>query len=334
MKSERIGITGANGFIGSHLLRSAVSQGHRPVAFVQKGSSLKPIEDLEGAYDRIEGDLLDEASLENFISRCEVLFHLAGFNRYWSRDPDVFNQVNVIAVQKLAEICVLRKLRRIVHASSCITIGASPDPTPRTEASSYNLEKLKFRYGETKLAGEIKMQEWARDHGLPVVIVNPTSAIGEMDYGPTPIGKPIRDIARGQWPVYVAGGACFIDVHDVVRALWLALERGRIGERYVLAGDNLSNREFMTLIAEYAGVRSPKLRVPSPVLTMTAHVAEWMADHITHEHPPLTPGMNGLIGKYLYFDGAKAERELGFKAGPARPAIERCVQWFRQQGRA
>jgi dihydroflavonol-4-reductase len=327
----RIGITGANGFIGSHLLRSAVSQGHRPVALIQKGSSLKPIEDLEGSYDRIDGDLLDDASLDTFVAQCDVLFHLAGFNRYWAPDDDVFRLVNLVGVTKVAEAALKHKLLRVVHASSCITLGASTEPTPRNEEASYNLHKLKFQYGETKLAGETEMMKWAKEKGLPVVIVNPTSAIGEMDFGPTPIGKPIQDIARGMWPVYVAGGACFIDIRDVVRALWLALEHGRIGERYVLAGENLSNREFMTLITECAGVARPRFRVPSPVLTMTAHIAEWTANHVTHKHPPLTPGMNGLIGKFLYFDGAKAEKDLGFKAGPARPAIERCVKWFREQ---
>ncbi|MDR3607134.1 MAG: NAD-dependent epimerase/dehydratase family protein [Oligoflexia bacterium] len=326
---QRIGITGANGFIGSHLLRSAIARGHRPIAFVQKGSSLKPIEDLEGRYERIEGDLLDDESLDRFVSQCDELFHLAGFNRYWATNPKVFHEVNFVAVQKVADECVKHGIKKIVHASSCITLGASDGPTPRTEEAEYNLKKLRFLYGETKSAGEREMQRRAKEEGLPVVIVNPTSAIGEMDYGPTPIGKPIRDIARGMWPVYVAGGACFIDVHDVVRGLWLALERGRVGERYVLAGDNLSNREFMTLITECAGVGRPRFRVPSPILTIAAHICEAMADHITREHPPLTKGMNGLIGKYLYFDGKKAEQELGFKAGPARPAIERCVQWFR-----
>lgn len=216
-----------------------------------------------------------------------------------------------------------------MHASSCITLGASDDPVPRDERSPYNLGELGFLYGETKKAGEEEIKRFVGEKGLPAVIVHPASAIGERDFAPTPIGKPIADIARGMWPVYVAGGACFIDVHDVVRGFWLALERGRIGEQYLLAGDNLSNREFMTRVAEAAGVSRPRLKVPKPVLGVAARVGEWTADHITRKHPPLTVGMNGLIGRYLYFDGAKAREELGFAPGPSAPAIERCVRWFR-----
>lgn len=326
----QIGITGANGFIGNHLLRSAIARGQRPVVFLQQGSPLEPIRDLEGQYDAVFGDLLDTESLERFIGRCDAVFHLAGFNRYWARDASTFQQVNVEGARNVADTCLRHGISKLIHVSSCITRGASETPTPRDEDSDYNLQSLRFLYGETKKAGEDEMKRWAREKGLPVVIINPASAVGERDHGPTPIGKPIADIARGRWPVYVAGGACFIDVHDVVRGLWLALENGRPGSQYMLAGDNLTNQEFMTTVAECAGLKPPRLRVPKPVLGVVAHVTEWMANHLTHQHPPLTVGMNGLIGKYLYYSGLRAEEELGFKAGPCRPAIERCVQWFRE----
>ena len=326
----RIGITGANGFIGGHLLRSAISAGHRPVAFLQTGTPLNAIADLDGLYDSIQGDLLDTASLDRFVSGCDHLFHLAGFNRYWARNPATFHQINFTGTQNVADACLKHGVRKLVHVSSCITLGASESPVPRNEQSPYNLQPLRFLYGETKKAGEDEIKRWVREKGLPAVIVHPSSAIGEKDFAPTPIGKPISDIAKGMWPVYVDGGACFIDVHDVVRGLWLALERGRIGEQYLLAGDNLSNREFMSRIAECAGVSRPRVKVPKSILAVAARVGEWTADHVTKRHPPLTVGMNGLIGKFLYFDGAKAETELGFKAGPSSAAIERCVKWFRE----
>jgi dihydroflavonol-4-reductase len=331
MVSQRIGITGANGFIGAHLLRSAVSQGLRPVAFLQNGSPMDPIADLEGAYDVVYGDLLDPTSVDRFVAQCEAIFHLAGFNRYWASDRNLFHKINFIGVRNIAEACTKHRIQKLVHASSCITLGASLDPTPRHEDSPYNLEHLKFLYGETKKAGEDEIKRWVRENNLPAVIVNPTSAIGEKDYGPTPIGKPIADIAGGMWPVYVAGGACFIDVHDVVRGFWLAMERGKVGGQYLLVGENLSNQEFMTKIAEYAGVARPRIKVPKPLLNIVGRVGEWTADHLTKRHPPLTSGMSGLIGKYLYFDGSRAEAELGFKSGPCGPAIERCVKWFREK---
>ena len=326
---ERIGITGANGFLGAHLLRSAVASGRRPVAFVQRGTSLAPIADLDGRFDVVEGDLLEHSSVERFVSRCTVVFHLAGLNRYWVRDRTQFHDVNVAGVRNIARACLRHRIDRLIHASSCITLGASPTPTARDEEAPYNLE-FPFLYGETKKAGEEVIRRAVRHQGLPAVIIHPTSAVGERDYGPTPIGKPIADIARGAWPLYVAGGACFIDVRDVVRGLWLALERGKIGGRYLLAGENMTNNAFMTLVADVAGASRPRVRVPGPVLDVAGRAAEWIADHVTRQPPPLTAGMSALTRSYLYFDGSRAERELGFRAGPVTPAIERCVRWFRE----
>jgi dihydroflavonol-4-reductase len=329
MTAQRIGITGANGFIGAHLLRSAVQRGLRPAAFLKKGTSLAPLADVEGRYDAIEGDLLDPASLDAFACRCDAIFHLAGLNRYWAKDRGEFHHVNVVGVRNIAEACLKHRVQKLVHASSCITFGASETPALRDEDSPYNLA-FRFLYGETKKAGEDDIKRYVREKGLPAVIVNPTSTIGEQDFAPTPIGKPIADIARGLWPVYVAGGACFIDVYDVVRGLWIALDQGKVGRQYLLVGENLTNLQFMTRVAELAGVSRPRFKAPRPLLSLVAAVGEWSADHLTKEHPLLTSGMSGLIGKYLFFDGRRADAELGFKAGPVAPAIERCIRWFRE----
>jgi dihydroflavonol-4-reductase len=334
----RVGITGANGFIGNHLLRSAIAKGHRPVVFLQRGSSIRAIEDIQKTegelYITVWGDLLDTESLDQFVSQCDVVFHLAGFNRYWAQNPNVFLQVNLDGVRNVAEACLKHGVKKLIHVSSCVTLGASLDPTLRNEDSDFNLRGVRFPYAETKKAGEDLVISYVKERGLPAVIVHPTSAIGEQDFGPTPIGKPIADISQGKWPVYVAGGACFIDVHDVVRGLWLALEHGRVGEKYLFAGENLTNQQFMSLVAECAGVPKPKMKVPLPLLKGVAWTAEFAADRITRKEPVLTVGMTALIGKYLYFDGSKAERELGFKAGPTAPAIQRCIEWFRTEDSA
>jgi dihydroflavonol-4-reductase len=326
-----IGITGANGFIGSHLLRSAVARGLRPIAFVRRGTSLESIADLAGRYELVEGDVREPASVDAFVARCEVVFHLAGLNRYWVRDRAQFHAVNVTGVRSVADACVRHRVVRMVHASSCITLGASDLPVPRDEDAPYNLA-FGFPFGETKKAGEDEIKQAVRERGLPAVIVHPASAIGERDFRPTPIGGPIARIARGRWPVYIAGGACFIDVHDVVRGLWLAMEHGEPGRQYLLAGENLTHQQFMTQVAELAGVALPRVKLPRPVLDAAGAASEWVADHVTHRPPPLTRGMTALAGRFLFFDGARAERELGFRAGPVAPAIERCIQWFRDAG--
>ncbi|MDB4952501.1 MAG: hypothetical protein JWO36_70 [Myxococcales bacterium] len=328
-----VGITGANGFIGNHLIRSALAKHHRPAVFLQSGSSTGPIDDVLGSCDVFWGDLLEPDSLDPFLRRSSVVFHLAGFNRYWSRDPRTFHRVNIEGALNIAKGCSRNGIERLVHVSSCITLGASDRPVARNEQSEFNLHGIRFLYGETKRAGEFEVQNWARKSGLFTVIVNPTSAIGERDHGPTPIGKPISDICKGLWPVYVAGGACFIDVRDVIDGLWLALENGKTTERYCLAGDNLTNREFMTLVAALAGAAEPRLQVPRLMLDALARGAEWISDRLTHREPMLTRGMTALVGRYLYFDGAKARRELGFAPGPSAAGIERCVRWFQAQHR-
>lgn len=326
MAASTIGITGANGFLGAHLLRSAVGRGLRPIALIERGSSQAPIADLAGRYEPVEGDVREPASVDAFVARCSAVFHLAGLNRYWVPDRARFHAINVDGVRHVAEAC-LRHRARVVHASSCITLGASDAPVPRDEDAPYNLG-FDFPYAASKRAGEAEIER-AVQRGLAAVIVHPASAIGEQDFAPTPIGQPIADIARGRWPVYVAGGACFIDVHDLVHGLWLAMERGAPGRHYLLVGENLTNRQFMTLVAERAGVAPPRVRLPGPVLDAAGAAGEWLADHVTHRPPRLTRGMAGLIGKFLFFDGARAARELGFQAGPVAPAIERSVAWFR-----
>ena len=327
----RVGVTGANGFIGNHLLRFLLEKGHRPVAFLQKGSDPRPLADLAGRHDEIWGDLLDRRSLERFAGACEVVVHLAGVNRYWAADASIFEKVNVEGARNVADACLAAGIRKVVHASSCITLGASTGPVARDEESPFNLVHLDFPYATTKKAGEEEMKRQARERGLPVVIVNPTSAIGELDWAPTPIGKPVADIARGLWPVYVAGGACFIDVKDAVRGIWLALEKGGNGRQYLLAGENLTNREFMSLVAEASGAARPRFKIPRTALMALAAGMEWTADHLSRRHPAVTRSMASLVGRYLYFDGARAREELGFEAGPVRPAIERAVRWFREQ---
>lgn len=326
----RVGITGANGFIGNHLTRRVTSLGHEVIAFLLRGTSDTVLENLPQQV--FWGDVLDSESLHPFLNSCDVLFHLAGFNRYWSRDPEVFHKLNVLGPINIASACLVTGIKKMVHVSSCITLGASEQPVPRNEGSEFNLSGKRFLYAETKKAGEDEMKHWARDKGLPVVIVNPASAIGEMDYGPTPIGAPIIDICKGMWPVWVEGGACFVDVHDLVQGLWLTLEKGRTGEQYLLAGDNLTNKEFMSKIAKLAGKGQPKVRIPKTLLSLVAHCQEGLADHLTHKAPKLTVGMQELIGKYLYYESSKAKDELGYNPKPCDGALERSIQWFKNNG--
>jgi dihydroflavonol-4-reductase len=315
----KVGITGANGFIGNHLTRYVASLGHEVIAFLLRDTSDTLLESYP--HQVYWGDVIDSESLYPFLKSCDVLFHLSGFNRYWAKDPNIFNELNVISPNNIATACLSIGIKKIVHVSSCITLGVSEQPVTRNEKADFNMSGKRFLYAESKKAGEDQMKLSARENGLPVVIVNPASAIGEMDYGPTPIGAPIIDICKGWCPVWVDGGAYFIDVHDLVQGLWLAMEKGRTGQQYLLAGDNLSNRDFMIKIAKLAGKSPPKVRIPKSLLSIVAHSQEWLANHLTHKAPKLTVGMYELIEKYLYYDRAKAKDELGFNPVPCDTAV-------------
>lgn len=325
----RIGITGASGFIGSHLVHYLVRQGHRPIALLELGSDERALSACAGQYDVVWGDITRPQTIAPLCAHSDYVFHLAGMNRYWSRDLTMFERINVVGTKNVADACRQHGVHKLVHVSSCITLGASNTPIERDESSPFNLAGFHFRYADTKKAAEDEIKRQIHDLGLPAVIVNPASAVGERDYGPTPIGKPISDICRGLWPVYVEGGACFIDVQDVARGLFLALRLGTVGEQYLLAGDNLSNREFMSLVARSAGVVEPRVQIPKRVLSVMATGMEWIADVATRRPPTVTRSMASLVGKYLYFDGSKARRELGFEPQPVQHAIDRAVTWFK-----
>jgi dihydroflavonol-4-reductase len=330
VKSRTLGITGANGFIGAHLLRSAIKRGHRPVALIQLGTSLQAISDLEGLYERVYGDLNDHLSLDSFVSQCDELIHLAGFNRYWSKDPTIFHRVNVVGVRSIAKLCLKYRVKKLLHVSSCIALGASYQQNLRNEQSHYNLYDIDFLYGETKKAGEAEIERYVNEENLPAIIVNPVSAIGEFDIGCTPIGRVISEVSQGGWPVYVPGGSSFIDVHDLINGLWLALERGKIGRKYLLVGENISNREFIRRVAKVGGVSPIRFEAPKKCLKVLAAVSEGISNFLTHQEPMLTQGISELVGRYLYYDGSRAAIELGFKAGSCNSAIERSVKWMRK----
>jgi dihydroflavonol-4-reductase len=325
----KIGITGANGFIGNHLSKYLSRHGHEVIAYIQPGTSPSTMDGAAAAV--FYGDITDPASFDPFLDRCEVVFHLVAINQYWAKDPAIFHRVNYLGTRALVEACIRHRIKKFIHVSSCITLGASDTPVARSETSAFNLITVPLAYAHTKKLAEDWIKEQVRDRGFPAVIIHPGSAIGEFDHG-TPIGRSIIDISRGRWPVYVAGGACFVDVRDLVHGLWLALEKGRVGEQYLLSGENITNREFMTRVSECAGRSRPCFRIPDFLLSLGAHVGEWLADHVFKKAPPLTRGMRALVGKFIYFDNAKAVSELGFNPQPCGAAIQHSVDWFRESG--
>jgi dihydroflavonol-4-reductase len=284
-------VTGGSGFIGSHVVRTLRAEGW----------------DVD---DELV-DVGDEAGLERAMERCDAVFHLAALYAF-KGDAAEFERVNVDGTRNVLDAAHRAGVRRVVHTSTCATCGPVPSRAATEEDAPPEWE-LTVPYKATKLAGERLALAAAAD-GLDVVVVNPTTPIGEGDWVPTPTGRMVRGVATGRFRGYLSGtGVNLVDVRDVARGHLLAFDRGRIGERYLLGGVDMPLRDVFALIARAAGRPTPRLRVPYGIARAAA------AARLLNRHEI------ALARLPMYFSSAKAERELGYEPGPVEPAIERAV---------
>ena len=286
----KICVTGAGGFVGSHVA----------AALREHGAEVRD--------ERVE--LLDRAALERAFAGCEAVFHVAALYSF-DAAPAELERVNVTGTENVLRACAAAGVRRLVHTSTAGTCGPVPG-RPATEEDEPPAHELAVPYKRTKLEAERLVLAAARD-GLDAVVVNPTAPVGEGDRKPTPTGRMVAGVASGRIPAYVASGLNVVDVRDVAAGHILALERGRVGERYLLGGVNLTLAELFAAIARIAGRSRPRLRVPYPVTVGAAQLGLANRDEVRLARLP------------MFFSSAKAERELGYRPGPVEPALARAI---------
>jgi dihydroflavonol-4-reductase len=320
-------VTGASGFIGSHVVRLLVDEGVKVRALVQQGVPLANLDDLP--VERVVGDLLDAHSLERAVEGCDTVFHLAAIFAYWLPDRGLMYRVNVEGTVRLLRAALARGVRRVVHTSSIAAIGIAPGTDGADEDTPFNSWDTADDYVLSKYMSELEALRF-NHHGLPVVVVNPAFPYGANDIAPTPTGVLMQRYISGQNPFVFRGGLNVVPVRDVARGHWLAALRGRPGERYILGGHNLSYREFADAVTRAAGVKRPRWEVPTAPFARVGKVMEWLSDHVTHR-PPLVVdrSLRYSTERHLYFKIDKARRELGYEPGPYLPAIEEAVRWFK-----
>src|SRR4051795_4208010 len=322
-------VTGATGFVGSHVARALTEQGANLRVLVRANSNLKNIQDLKA--DLVIGDLRDPASLEKGIAGCDVVFHVAADYRLWVRDPGEMYRANVEGTRAVLEAARKGRVRRVVYTSSVATMGFTRNGHPADENSPVSLGNMIGPYKRSKFMAEQVAIEAARA-GQDVVIVNPTTPVGERDIKPTPTGRIVVDFLRRKFPAYVDTGLNLVDVRECADGHIEAFERGKSGERYILGGENLTLKQILDKLAAITGLSSPRVKLPYIFAFATGIIDETITGRMLNKEPRATVDAVRMGKKMMFATSAKAERELGWKIVPVDDALRRAVVWFRDNG--
>ncbi|MBK8980409.1 MAG: NAD-dependent epimerase/dehydratase family protein [Planctomycetes bacterium] len=323
-------VTGGTGFVGAAVVRAALREGLAVRALVREGSDRRNLAGLD--VETCAGDLREPTSLRRAVAGCRYVFHVAAEYRIWHPRPETFDRVNVDGTLALLDAARAEGVERFVYTSSVAVLGVRPGGEPADEGDEPPEGGPIGAYKRSKWRAERAVRELAARADLDVVTVNPAAPVGPGDVKPTPTGRTILEAAKGNMPAYVDTGLNVVHVDDVAAGHLLALRHGRRGERYVLGGENLSLRAILAEVATQCGRRPPRIRLAPGLLLPLAHVAQAWARLRGGTEPMLT--VDGLrMARYrMFFSSAKAERELGYRARPAREAIRDALAWFRAQG--
>jgi dihydroflavonol-4-reductase len=323
-------VTGASGFVGSAVARALVAGGAPVRALVRPRSARGLPADLP--LEPAVGDLDDPASLARAVAGCRSLFHVAADYRLWVPQPEAMYRTNVAGTRALLLAAAEAGVERIVYTSSVATLGRPAGGGTADETTPATLGEMIGHYKRSKYLAEQAVRELILERGLPVVIVNPSAPVGPRDARPTPTGRMVLEAARGRMPAYVDTGLNLVHVDDVAAGHLLAFERGRVGERYILGGQDMTLGEILALIARLSGRRPPALRLPAAALLPVALAAEGLARLRGAGEPLVTVDGVRMARKPMYFSSAKAARELGYRARPAETALADAIRWYRDRG--
>jgi len=323
-------VTGATGFVGSAVARVLLDRGHELRLLVRRGGDRRNVDGLPA--DLAEGDLRDPASLGAAVQGCRYVVHVAADYRLWVPDPGPMMAANVDGTRALLRAARDAGAERVVYCSSVAALGLVGDGTPGTESTPVHPDAIVGAYKRSKYLAEQAVRALVRDEGVPAVIVNPTAPVGPRDVKPTPTGRMVLDTAAGRMPAYVDTGLNLVHVDDVAEGHVLALERGRIGEAYILGGEDLDMPRLLALVDSVMGrPTARRARLSRSLLWPVAVGAEAVARAFGTE-PRVTREMLAMARKRMYFSHAKAAAELGYAPRPARQAVADAVAWFRANG--
>jgi dihydroflavonol-4-reductase len=319
-------VTGASGFLGWHVARVLLERGHRVRALVRGGSVVDGL-----PVQVMTGDLRDPASLERAVAGCGLLFHVAADYRLWARDPRELYRSNVDGTRNILAAALEAGVERVVYTSTvgCIGIAHGKQGDEETPVA---LGDMAGAYKRSKFLAEQVALEFA-GRGFPVVIVNPTAPVGDHDVKPTPTGRIVLDFLNGRMPAFIDTGLNIVDVRDTAEGHWLACERGRPGERYILGAENLTLAQILGKLAAITGLPAPRVRLPYGIAYLAGAVSTACAE-ITGKPPRVPLDAVRMARKKMWVTHERARRELGFDPASAEIALRHAVEWFRPKAAA
>lgn len=319
-------VTGATGFVGSHVARALAGQGAELRLLVRSSSRTDNIAELRAEV--AIGDLCRPESLRKAMVGCEFVFHVAADYRLWVRDPEQMYLANVEGTRAIIQAAQESGVRRVVYCSSVATMGFTRSGQIVDENTPVSLAEMVGHYKRSKFMAEQVALEAGRK-GANVVVVNPTTPIGERDIRPTPTGRIVVDFLNRKFPAYVDTGLNLADVKEVARGHLLAMEHAHPGERYILGGENLTLKQILDKLSALTGLPSPSMKVPHAVAMGFAALDQFFTGVVMGKEPRATIDAVEMGRKKMYASSAKAERELGYRTVPVEDALRRAVEWFR-----
>jgi dihydroflavonol-4-reductase len=332
VRGDRVLVTGASGFVGSAVARALQARGAQVVCLVRQSSPRGNLEELHAELSY--GDMRDQASVELAAQGARYLFHVAADYRIWARDPEEIVRANREGTEAVMRAALACGVERIVYTSSVATLGPAPGAdkdAPADETGALTPQTAVGAYKRSKVIAERLVERMIAEQGLPAVIVNPSTPIGPRDIKPTPTGRIIVEAANGKAPAYIDTGLNLAHVDDVAEGHIAALERGKIGERYILGGQNVELSRLFADIAGMVGRKPPTVKLPRAPLYPLAMMFEAVAQ-VTGKEPMLTVDALNMAKRRMFYTSAKAERELGYAARPYREGIADALTWFRAHG--
>ncbi|ORV10721.1 NAD-dependent epimerase/dehydratase family protein [Mycobacterium celatum] len=319
-------VIGASGFLGSHVTRQLVQNGEDVRVMLRKTSSTRGIDDLD--VQRCYGDVFDDAALREAMTGCDVVFHCVVDTRFWLRDPAPLFRTNVDGLRHVLDAAVDAGLHRFVFTSTTGTLAIS-DKRPVTENDPHNWHQG-GAYIESRIAAENLVMQYAAEKGLPAVALCISTTYGPGDWQPTPHGSLIARVAAGKFPFYLGFSSEVVGIEDAARAMVLAADHGRIGERYIISDRYLSTREIHRIAADAAGVRPPRIALPIKLLYAAAFANDIAARILRRDLPFAVAGVR-MAELMSPLDHSKAERELGWKPEPVEDSIRKAARFFNER---
>jgi len=316
-------VTGAAGFLGSHVARQLVARGDEVRVLLRASSTNRAIADLSLEY--VTGDLRDPASLERAMKGVKRVFHVAADYRLWAKRSREIYDSNVGGTKNLLEAAKRAGVEQLIYTSTVATIAVDRPQLPN-EFTDARLEEMVGHYKRSKWMAEREVLNAAKN-GLPVIVAMPMTPVGPWDWKPTPTGKIILDFLNGKMPGYVETGLNFVGVEECAAGHLLIAEKGKVGERYLLGGENLTLKAMLDILARITGLRAPSLKIPHGLALGVAYANTVFSRLLGRE--PGIPIEGVKIARHMMFvDSSRAQRELGFKSGPVAAALERAVRWY------